>query len=61
LGFGSHVVAQKIKSHFRKSEERVQHLELLRNSIPDKLEKHCWRLMKYTLPCVCSTCRSRSD
>ncbi|KAJ7915866.1 hypothetical protein B0H13DRAFT_385494 [Mycena leptocephala] len=50
LGFGSHVVAQKIKSHFGKSEERVQHLELLRNSIPGKLEKHCWRLMKYTLP-----------
>jgi hypothetical protein len=52
LGFGPHVVAQKIKSYFGNAEERVQHLELLRSSFPDKLEKNCWRLMKYTLPCV---------
>jgi hypothetical protein len=61
LGLGPHVVALKIKSHFGIGEERVQHLEVLHSSIPDKLEKNCWRLMRYTLPCVCSTCRSRSD
>jgi hypothetical protein len=52
LGFGPHVVAQKIKSYFGNAKERVQHLELLRSSFPDKLEKNYWRLMKYTLPCV---------
>jgi hypothetical protein len=52
LGIGPHVVAQKIKSYFGNAEERVKHLELLRSSIPDKLEKNYWRLMKYTLPCV---------
>ncbi|KAJ7825519.1 hypothetical protein B0H13DRAFT_1918609 [Mycena leptocephala] len=51
LGLGPHVVAQKIRSHFGKGEERVQHLDLLRSSIPDKLEKICWRLMEFTLPC----------
>jgi hypothetical protein len=52
LGLGPHVVAQKIKSFFGIGEERVQHLELLRISIPAKLDKNCWRLMRYTLPYV---------
>ncbi|KAF7365847.1 High osmolarity signaling protein SHO1 [Mycena venus] len=49
LGFGPHVVARKIKDYFGSGEERLQQLELLRNSAPAKLEKLCLRLMKYTL------------
>jgi hypothetical protein len=59
LGLGPHVVTQNIKSHFGKGEERVQHLKLLRNSIPGKLEKDCCRLMRYTLPCACPACCPR--
>jgi hypothetical protein len=61
LGLGPHVVAQKLKSYFGMDEERVQHLELLRSSIPRKVEKNCWRLIKYALPCVCPTCPLRFD
>jgi hypothetical protein len=53
LGLGPHAVRQKIKVYFGDGEERVRQLELLRNSVPPKLEKHCLKLMKYTLPCVC--------
>jgi hypothetical protein len=56
LGLGPHVVSGKIKSHFGNGEQRVQQLELLRNSIPHKLEEHCRRLMKYTLPYALSIC-----
>ncbi|KAF7358515.1 hypothetical protein MVEN_00902400 [Mycena venus] len=50
LGLGPHVIAQKIKSYFGNGEERIQQLELLRTSVPPKLEKKCLKLMKYTLP-----------
>ncbi|KAF7345866.1 hypothetical protein MVEN_01608500 [Mycena venus] len=50
LGLGPHVVAQKIKGHFGNGEDRVQHLELLRTSVPQKLEKRCFKLLKYTFP-----------
>ncbi|KAF7334934.1 hypothetical protein MVEN_02243100 [Mycena venus] len=50
LGHGPHVVANKIKVYFGNSEERVQRLELLRSSVPPKLEKKCLKLMKYTQP-----------
>ncbi|KAJ6540654.1 hypothetical protein B0H19DRAFT_1313389 [Mycena capillaripes] len=50
LGLGPHVVANKIKASFGNGEERVQQLELLRSSVPPKLEKRCSKLMKYTQP-----------
>ncbi|KAF8182857.1 hypothetical protein K438DRAFT_1724845 [Mycena galopus ATCC 62051] len=50
LGLGPHVIACKIKSYFGNAEERMQRLELLRITIPSKLEKKCLKLMKYTLP-----------
>ncbi|KAF8152798.1 hypothetical protein K438DRAFT_1864220 [Mycena galopus ATCC 62051] len=50
LGLGPHVVACKIKSYFGNAEERMQRLELLRITIPPKLEKQCLKLIKYTLP-----------
>jgi hypothetical protein len=52
FGLGPHIVAQKIKSYFGNGEERAVHLELLRSSIPPKLEKQCYKLMKYALLCV---------
>ncbi|KAJ6540634.1 hypothetical protein B0H19DRAFT_1269190 [Mycena capillaripes] len=50
LGLGPLVVANKIRAYFGDSEERVQRLELLRSSVPPKLEKRCSKLMKYTQP-----------
>ncbi|KAF8159084.1 hypothetical protein K438DRAFT_326102 [Mycena galopus ATCC 62051] len=50
LGLGPHVVACKAKSYFGNAEERMQRLELLRITIPPKLEKRCLKLIKYTLP-----------
>ncbi|KAF8149789.1 hypothetical protein K438DRAFT_2027313, partial [Mycena galopus ATCC 62051] len=50
FGLGPHVIACKIKSYFGNAEERMQRLELLRITIPPKLEKKCLKLMKYTLP-----------
>ncbi|KAF7328218.1 High osmolarity signaling protein SHO1 [Mycena venus] len=50
LGLGPHVVAQKIKSYFGNGEQRVQQLELLRTSVPPRLEKQCIKLIGYTLP-----------
>ncbi|KAJ6523003.1 hypothetical protein B0H19DRAFT_1345608 [Mycena capillaripes] len=50
FGLGPHIVANKIKASFGEGEERVQQLELLRNSVPPKLEKRCSKLMKYTQP-----------
>ncbi|KAJ7232380.1 hypothetical protein C8J57DRAFT_1533103 [Mycena rebaudengoi] len=43
-------LGKKIKVHFGDGEERVRQLELLRNSVPPKLEKRWLKLMKYTLP-----------
>ncbi|KAJ7835209.1 hypothetical protein B0H14DRAFT_2590473 [Mycena olivaceomarginata] len=45
LGLGPHVVANKIKAYFGDGEERGQRLELLRTSVPPKLEKRCLKLM----------------
>ncbi|KAF8159112.1 hypothetical protein K438DRAFT_1860526, partial [Mycena galopus ATCC 62051] len=50
FGLGPHVIAGKIKSYFGNAEERMQRLELLRITIPPKLEKKCSKLIKYTLP-----------
>ncbi|KAJ6540670.1 hypothetical protein B0H19DRAFT_1269221 [Mycena capillaripes] len=50
LGLGPHVVANKIKAFFGDGEERVQQLEVLRGSVPPKVEKRCSKLMKYTQP-----------
>ncbi|KAF7341629.1 High osmolarity signaling protein SHO1 [Mycena sanguinolenta] len=50
LGLGPQNVAKKIKCHFGNGEERVRQLELLRTSVPSKLEKRCVKLMKYALP-----------
>ncbi|KAJ7358354.1 hypothetical protein DFH08DRAFT_802189 [Mycena albidolilacea] len=50
LGLGPHVIAGKIKLHFGDTEHRMQQLELLRTTVPPKLEKQCLRLMKYTVP-----------
>jgi hypothetical protein len=52
LGLGPHVIAGKIKLHFGDGEHRMQQLELLRTTVPPKLEKRCLKLMKYSLPCV---------
>jgi hypothetical protein len=52
LGLGPHVIAGKIKLHFGEGEHRVQQLELLRITVPPKLEKRCLKLMKYSLPYV---------
>jgi hypothetical protein len=52
LGLGPHVIAGKIKLHFGDGEHRVQQLELLRITVPPKLEKRCLKLMKYSLPYV---------
>jgi hypothetical protein len=52
FGLGPHVVAQKIKSYFGNSEERVLKLESLCTSSPPKLDKVCHKLMRYALPCV---------
>ncbi|KAF8159045.1 hypothetical protein K438DRAFT_325822 [Mycena galopus ATCC 62051] len=50
FGLGPGIVSGKIKSYFGNDEERVTQLELLRITIPPKLEKKCLKLMKYTLP-----------
>ncbi|KAJ7824288.1 hypothetical protein B0H14DRAFT_1302083 [Mycena olivaceomarginata] len=50
LGLGPHVIARKIKLHFGDGEHRMQQLELLRTTVPPKLEKRCLKLMKYSLP-----------
>ncbi|KAJ7444982.1 hypothetical protein B0H11DRAFT_2088065 [Mycena galericulata] len=50
LGFGPHVVAKKISMFLGTGEERYERLSSLRDEIPPKLEKNCFRLMKYTLP-----------
>ncbi|KAF8184013.1 hypothetical protein K438DRAFT_1838033 [Mycena galopus ATCC 62051] len=50
FGLGPGIVSGKIKSYFGNHEERVTQLELLRITIPPKLEKKCLKLMKYTLP-----------
>ncbi|KAF8159065.1 hypothetical protein K438DRAFT_1838047 [Mycena galopus ATCC 62051] len=50
FGLGPHVIAGKIKSYFGNAEERMQRLELLRSTIPPKLEQKCSKLIKYTLP-----------
>ncbi|KAJ6456057.1 hypothetical protein C8R45DRAFT_1186862 [Mycena sanguinolenta] len=50
FGLGPQVVAQKIKVYFGNGDETVQRLELLATSVPLKLEKRCWKLMKYALP-----------
>jgi hypothetical protein len=52
FGLGPHIVAQKIKSYFGNSEERVLKLESLCTSSPPKLDKVCHKLMRYALPCV---------
>jgi hypothetical protein len=52
FGLGPHVVAQKIKYYFVNGKERVLKLESLHTSIPPKLEKRCYKLMKYALLCV---------
>jgi hypothetical protein len=52
LGLGPHVIAGKIKLHFGDKEHRMHQLELLRTTVPPKLKKQCFKLMKYTLPCV---------
>ncbi|KAJ7833770.1 hypothetical protein B0H14DRAFT_1163784 [Mycena olivaceomarginata] len=50
LGLGPHVTARKIKSYFGDGEQRVQRLELLRTTVPPKLEKWCLKLVKYGFP-----------
>lgn len=52
LGLGPEVVARKITSFFGAGEERELRLTALRNEVPEKLERDCFRLMGYTLPCV---------
>jgi hypothetical protein len=52
FGLGPHVVAQKIKSYFGNSEKRVLQLESLHTSTQPKLEKRCYKLMRYALPCA---------
>lgn len=56
LGLGPGIIAQNIRSHFGTGEQRVLQLECLQDSIPSNLEKHCSKLMRYTLPCGSSTC-----
>ncbi|KAF7336858.1 hypothetical protein MVEN_02122100 [Mycena venus] len=53
LGLGPRAVTQKIKSYFGSGEKRVRQLELLQGrTLPSlsKLEKHCFKLLKYTSP-----------
>jgi hypothetical protein len=50
LGLGPHVIAQKIRSYFGNAEQRVQSLELLRTTVPSKLKKLCFKLVKCSLP-----------
>jgi hypothetical protein len=50
FGLGPHIVAQKIKSYFGNGEDKVVQLELLRTSIALKLDKRCYKLMRYALP-----------
>lgn len=52
LGLGPHVVAAKIISFFGTGEERQLRLIALWDEIPEKLERYCFRLMKYALPWV---------
>ncbi|KAJ7908466.1 hypothetical protein B0H13DRAFT_2496770 [Mycena leptocephala] len=50
LGLGPNVVAGKITSFFGTGAERQLRLSALRDKIPEKLERNCFRLMEYTLP-----------
>jgi hypothetical protein len=52
LGLGPNVVAGKITSFFGTGSERQLRLSALWDEIPEKLERNCFRLMEYTLPCV---------
>jgi hypothetical protein len=52
LGLGPDVVARKIASFFGTGAERQLRLSALWGEIPEKLERNCFRLMEYTLPCV---------
>ncbi|KAF8159030.1 hypothetical protein K438DRAFT_1985964 [Mycena galopus ATCC 62051] len=49
FGLGPHVAAGKIQAHLGGGEERARQLELLRMTVPPKLEMKCLKLMKYTL------------
>ncbi|KAF8209028.1 ras family-domain-containing protein [Mycena galopus ATCC 62051] len=49
LGLGPNVVAGKITSFFGAGAERQLCLSALWDEIPEKLERHCFRLMEYTL------------
>jgi hypothetical protein len=52
LGLGPEAVAEKITSFFGTGEERQLRLIALWDEVPDKLERYCFKLMEYTLPCV---------
>ncbi|KAJ6600233.1 hypothetical protein B0H10DRAFT_1958809 [Mycena sp. CBHHK59/15] len=47
---GPHAMAQKIKSYFGNGGDRLQRLEALpTTTVPSKLEKRCFKLVRYTL------------
>ncbi|KAF7355827.1 hypothetical protein MVEN_00910900 [Mycena venus] len=50
LGLGPDNITQKIRSHFGTGENRLLQLRCLQESMPPNLEKHCSKLMRYTLP-----------
>jgi hypothetical protein len=52
LGLGPNAVAAKITSYFGTGEDRQQRLIALWDEIPENLERYCFRLMEYTLPCA---------
>jgi hypothetical protein len=45
LGLGPHVTVEKIKLYFGDGEHRMQQFELLRTTVPPKLEKRCLKLI----------------
>ncbi|KAF7355858.1 hypothetical protein MVEN_00914400 [Mycena venus] len=50
LGLGPDNITQKIGSHFGTGENRLLQLRCLQESMPPILEKHCSKLIRYTLP-----------